>query len=304
MAEGAGTLDGDMDIAPPSRRSRFQAGDIIPPMEYHPRPEPETDEFAPRAYRMERPPAVVVESLTKRFDKVTAVDNISFAVPEGEFFGFLGPNGAGKSTTIKVLVGILAAEYGHIRIAGFDLRRDLLEVKANIGVMLEDPHLYDRLSGREYLQFIGRMYGLGSAETDVRAEELLDLMDLDEAANKMIVDYSSGMRKKVVLSAAIIHKPKVLFLDEPFSGIDPVASSKIKDVMARLVKGGATIFFSSHVMELVERMCSSVAIIHEGRIRFHAPMDEIARSGRTLEEIFVETVGGDVLGAEDLSWID
>ncbi|MEP0814450.1 MAG: ABC transporter ATP-binding protein [bacterium] len=247
---------------------------------------------------------MLVDSLTKRFDKVTAVDNVSFAVPEGEFFGFLGPNGAGKSTTIKVLVGILGAEYSKITIAGRDLRRDPIGVKSSIGVMLEDPHLYDRLTAREYLQFMGRMYGLEGRETDARTEELLDLMDLGEAADKMIVDYSTGMRKKTVLAAAMIHKPRVLFLDEPFNGIDPIASRKIKDVMARLVRGGATVFFSSHVMELVEKLCTSVGIIHRGKLMFHAPMEEIRAGGRSLEDVFVELVGGAHVGTEELSWID
>jgi len=258
---------------------------------------------AERAYRLSRPPAVVVEGLTKRFGDVTAVDNVTFAVSEGEFFGFLGPNGAGKSTTIKVLVGLLSAQYSRIRVAGFDLKTEPMKVKASIGVMLEDPHLYDRLTSREYLQFIGRMYGLAPQEADKRTEELLDLMDLGESANKMIVDYSTGMRKKTVLAAAMIHNPKVLFLDEPFNGIDPVASRKIKEVMNRLVAHGATIFFSSHVMELVERLCTSLAIIHRGRIHFHEPIENIRRSGRSLEDIFVEIAGEGRTQAEELSWI-
>ena len=258
---------------------------------------------AERAYRLSRPPAVVVEGLTKRFGDVTAVDNVTFAVSEGEFFGFLGPNGAGKSTTIKVLVGLLSAQYSRIRVAGFDLKTEPMNVKASIGVMLEDPHLYDRLTSREYLQFIGRMYGLAPQEADKRTEELLDLMDLGDAANKMIVDYSTGMRKKTVLAAAMIHNPKVLFLDEPFNGIDPVASRKIKEVMNRLVAHGATIFFSSHVMELVERLCTSLAIIHRGRIHFHEPIENIRRSGRSLEDIFVEIAGEGRTQAEELSWI-
>jgi len=256
------------------------------------------------AYRLKKPPAVVIDGLTKRFGDFTAVDNISLAVPEGEFFGFLGPNGAGKSTTIKVLVGLITASYKNIRIAGCDLRSEPLKVKANIGVMLEEPHLYDRLTSREYLQFIGRMYGLAPGETDLRTEELLALMDLEDAANKMIIDYSTGMRKKTVLAAAMIHNPKVLFLDEPFGGIDPIASRKIKDVMNRLVRHKVTIFFSSHVMELVEKLCTSVAIIHHGQIHFHAPMSEIRASGRTLEDVFVEIAGDGHMETEELSWIN
>jgi ABC-2 type transport system ATP-binding protein len=261
-------------------------------------------ESSEKAYRLSRPPAVIVEGLTKRFGDVTAVDNVTFAVSEGEFFGFLGPNGAGKSTTIKVLVGLIAAQYSRVRIAGFDLRTEPMKVKASIGVMLEDPHLYDRLTSREYLQFIGRMYGLAPLEADKRTEELIDLMDLGDAANKMIVDYSTGMRKKTVLAAAMIHNPKVLFLDEPFNGIDPVASRKIKDVMSRLVAHGATIFFSSHVMELVEKLCTSLAIIHRGALHFHEPMENIRRSGRSLEDIFVEIAGEGRTEAEELSWIN
>lgn len=262
-----------------------------------------SSQTGPGAFKMNRPPAVVVDGLTKKFNGFTAVDNLSLAVPQGEFFGFLGPNGAGKSTTIKVLVGILKADYRKISIAGNDLRRDPLAVKASIGVMLEDPHLYERLTGREYLQFIARMYGLSGADADRRTEELINLMDLEDAANKMVVDYSTGMRKKTVLASAMIHDPRVLFLDEPFNGIDPVASKKIKEVMSRLVERGVTIFFSSHVMELVERLCTSVAIIHKGRLHFHAPMSEVRSGGRPLEDIFVDIAGEGSAITEELSWI-
>jgi ABC-2 type transport system ATP-binding protein len=253
-----------------------------------------------------RPPAIIVERLTKRYDKVLAVDDISFAVPQGEIFGFLGPNGAGKSTTIRVLCGLLRADYARIAIAGHDLRTDPLGVKAGIGVMLEEPVLYERLTPREHLRFTGELYGLGPDEADARGEELLGLLALTDSADRLIVDYSHGMRKKVSLACALIHQPPVLFLDEPFTGIDTVAARQIKDLLRRRVEQGVTIMFSSHVMEVVERLCSGVAIIHQGRIVFSDTMANLkARPDwESLEDVFIAAVGREeLIHAEDQSWL-
>ena len=237
--------------------------------------------------------AVEVDGLSKAYGKHLAVDNISFSVPQGEFYGFLGPNGAGKSTTIRVLCGLLAGEYRSIRIAGRDLRSDPVGVKAAIGVMLEDPMLYERLSAPEHLEFTGMMYGLDRYTARQRAEELIDLLDLEDAGDKLIVDFSQGMRKKVALGCALIHEPQVLFLDEPFNGIDTVSSHQIKLLLNRRVAEGVTIMFSSHVMEVVEKLCTSLAIIHQGQIRLQASMDELkARPDWDgLEVEFIRTVG-------------
>ena len=238
-------------------------------------------------------PAIYVERLTKRYEQFTAVDGISFNVPRGEFFGFLGPNGAGKSTTIRVLCGLLNADYARIEIAGADLRHDVLGVKARIGVMLEEPLLYERLSAREHLAFTGQMYGLEADEAARRTEDLLSKLDLLSDANRLIVDYSQGMRKKVALGCALIHEPPVLFLDEPFNGIDTVSSRQIKDMLRARVAAGTTIMFSSHVMEVVEKLCSSVAIINRGRIVFSSSMAALSASAdyTGLEDIFIRAVG-------------
>jgi ABC-2 type transport system ATP-binding protein len=236
-----------------------------------------------------------VQQLTKRYEKFTAVDGISFSVPRGSFFGFLGPNGAGKSTTIRVLCGLLEAQYAAIEVAGCDLRRDVLGVKARIGVMLEEPLLYDRLSAREHLVFSGQMYGLDKPLAERRSEELLSRLDLTRDADRLIVDYSQGMRKKTALGCALIHDPPVIFLDEPFNGIDTVSSRQIKDLLKARVAAGTTIMFSSHVMEVVEKLCDSVAIIHRGKIVLSGGMTELEQqigySG--LEDLFIRAVGAD-----------
>jgi ABC-2 type transport system ATP-binding protein len=243
------------------------------------------------------PAAIRVDRLTKRYDKFTAVDGISFSVPRGEFFGFLGPNGAGKSTTIRVLCGLLDAEFWHIDVAGCDLRTNVLGVKARIGVMLEEPLLYDRLSAREHLIFTGQMYGLTASESARRADDLLKVLDLERDADRLIVDYSQGMRKKAALGCALIHDPPVIFLDEPFNGIDTISSRQIKDLLLQRVAAGATVMFSSHVMEVVEKLCTSVAVIHQGRIVANASLSELkARPGFTgMEDLFIELVGSRAL---------
>jgi ABC-2 type transport system ATP-binding protein len=252
-------------------------------------------------------PAILVEHLTKRYDKLVAVDDISFAVPRGEFFGFLGPNGAGKSTTIRVLCGLARADYARIMVAGRDLRHDPLGVKANIGVMLEDPVLYERLSAREHLRFSGQLYGLPLSEAERRAEELLSWLSMQEYADRLIVDYSQGMRKKTALACCMIHRPPVLFLDEPFNGIDTVSARQIKDLLRRRVsEEGVTILFSSHVMEVVEKLCTGVAIIHRGKLVLADTMDGLrARPGfSSMEDLFIQAVGEqNLVGSEDPSWL-
>jgi ABC-2 type transport system ATP-binding protein len=252
------------------------------------------------------PLAILVERLTKRFGAITAVDDISFMVPQGEFFGFLGPNGAGKTTTLRVLCGLTRAQYQRISIAGRDLASDPLGVKASIGVMLEDPVLYERLSAREHLIFTGQMYGLNVEQATARTEELLGLLGLTPDANRLIIDFSQGMRKKVALGCALIHNPPVLFLDEPFNGIDTVSSHQIKDMLRAMAARGVTILFSSHVMEVVEKLCTGLAIIDRGRIVLAETMASLrARAGYTgLEEIFINAVGeGAVLCDEESGWL-
>jgi ABC-2 type transport system ATP-binding protein len=251
--------------------------------------------------------AIVVRGLTKVFRKKTAVDGISLRVARGRFFGFLGPNGAGKSTTIKMLTGLLRPTAGEVEIEGRRLDRDLLGIKSIVGVLPEELPLYERLTGEEYLHFAGRMYGLGREETRRRTEELLEFLSLGEERDKLIVDYSLGMKKKTALAAALIHNPRLLFLDEPLNGIDPVSARVVTDLLTRLAQKGVTLFFTSHVLDVVERLCDEVAIIDHGRLVAQGTLHEIRTQREvghdaSLEDVFLKLVSADVK-REDLSWI-
>ncbi|MBN2368907.1 MAG: ABC transporter ATP-binding protein [Vicinamibacteria bacterium] len=251
--------------------------------------------------------AIVVNGLTKTFGAKTAVDEISFKVARGRFFGFLGPNGAGKSTTIRMLSGLLRPTRGEAWIEGRPLRGDLLKIKEIIGILPEELPLYERLTGAEYLVFAGRMYGLPRVETRRRAEELLEFLSLAEDRDKLIADYSMGMKKKLALAAVLIHNPRVLFLDEPLNGIDPISGRVVTDLLRRITSKGVTLFFTSHVLDVVERLCDEVAVIDRGRIVAQGSLDSI-RSQRalgrdaSLEDVFLKLVSADVT-REDLSWI-
>jgi len=259
-------------------------------------------------------PAVEAVNLTRRFDKKIAVDQVSFQVNQGEFFGFLGPNGAGKSTTIKMLVGLLRPTEGTARICGFDIWEKPKQAKQLIGVLPEGLNLYDRLTGREFVRFAGAMYGLSKEPVEERCEELLDLLDLQKDGDKMIVDYSQGMRKKTALAAAIIHAPRVLFLDEPFEGVDAISGSAIRDILQQLRDRGTTIFFSSHILEVVERLCTKLAVISQGQLVAQGTVDELrqlasAQEDSSLEEVFLRTVGATDAddqepAARRLSWLE
>ena len=253
--------------------------------------------------------AVVARDLVRVFGQKVAVNHLNLAVRRGEFFGFLGPNGAGKSTTIKMMVGQLRPTSGSVWVAGVDVWKDPLQARAAMGVLPEYLNLYERLSGREFLKFAGHMYGLPDADVRQRSEELLQVLTLAEDADKLIVDYSVGMRKKIALAAAIIHRPQVLFLDEPFEGIDPVSSRAIRDILHELTRRDTTIFFSSHIMEVVERLCTRVGIINHGTLVAEGSVQELRElaSGEnknaSLEDIFLNLIGA---GNEthNLSWLE
>jgi ABC-2 type transport system ATP-binding protein len=241
-------------------------------------------------------PAVEAINLTRRFGQKVAVNQLDLAVAEGEFFGFLGPNGAGKSTTINMLVGLLRPTEGIARINGIDMWRRSLPAKRQLGVMPEGLNLYQRLTAREFVRFVGTMYEVPQAEVNRRTDELLELLDLTEDADKLIVDYSHGMRKKTALAAALIHGPRVLFLDEPFEGIDAISGRAIRDVLQQLRTRGTTIFFSSHILEVVERLCTRVGVIADGRLVAEGTMAELrqrAQTGATatLEDVFPRPLG-------------
>jgi len=252
--------------------------------------------------------AIVVEGLSKSFRDETAVDGISFRVRRGCFFGFLGPNGAGKSTTIKMLTGQLRPSGGRATIDGLAIDERLLDIKRRIGVLSEELALYERLTGEEYLHFAGRMYGLERAKTRGRSDELLEFLSLAADRGKLVVDYSQGMKKKLALAAALIHNPSVLFLDEPLNGIDPISGRVVSNLLRRLAAKGVTLFFTSHVLDVVERLCDEVAIIDKGRLVTQGSLEEI-RAQRamgkdaSLEDTFLKLVAADV-EREDLSWID
>jgi len=265
---------------------------------------------------MAEAPSILTEGLTRRFGDFIAVDNVNLSVAAGQFYGFLGPNGAGKSTTIKMLTGLLAPTAGRVEILGLDLQSNPVEVKRQIGVVPEGMALFGRLTGREYLNFVGRMYGLDRATTESRSEELLDFMQLGDESKKLVADYSHGMQKKLSLAAAVIHGPRVLFLDEPFEGVDAIASGTLKNMLQKMIARGATIFLTSHVLEIVERLCSHVGIIHHGKLVAQGSLEElragVAASGLadstvaerlTLEQIFLRTVGGERAAEHELSWL-
>jgi len=247
--------------------------------------------------------AIETRGLTRLFDGKPAVADLGLRVPEGAFYGFLGPNGAGKSTTMKMLTGLLAPSAGEARVLGHDLARHQLAVKAAIGVVPDGLSLFERLSGAEQLRIHGQLYGLTRRVAAGRAEELLDALELAQDGGKLVQDYSHGMKKKLALGCALIHGPRLLFLDEPFEGIDAVAVSGIRGMLQSLVARGAmTIFLTSHVLEVVERLVTHVGIIHQGRLVLQGTLDEVRASG-TLEETFIRAVGEARNGAHGLSWL-
>jgi ABC-2 type transport system ATP-binding protein len=250
--------------------------------------------------------AVETHGLTREFGSVRAVDGIDLAVPAGSFYGFLGPNGAGKSTTIKCLTGLLKPTSGTMRILGLDPRADPVPVKKRIGVVPEDLALFDRLTAQETLMFVAQVHAIDPETARSRSSDLLELMDLNEAATTLVTDFSHGMRKKLSLAAALLPAPRLLFLDEPFEGIDAVASRQIKELLLSFVARGGTIFLTSHILEIVERLSTHIGVIAHGRMVAQGPIAEL-RAGtgvsRSLEELFIGLVGGEARTQAALDWI-
>ena len=247
-------------------------------------------------------PAVWARGLVRKFGKTTAVDEVDLAIQPGEFYGLLGQNGAGKTTTIKCIVGLLRPSAGRVGIGEFDTWKSPTEVKSRIGVLPEEFNLYERLTGAELLDFTAAMHGLDRHEALARRNELLDMLDLTSAGAKLIGDYSRGMRKKVALGAAIIHKPPVLFLDEPFEGVDAVSARLIRNLLQQAAAGGTTVVFSSHEMHLVEKLCTRIGIMVDGRLTVEETPEGLCRlTGKAnVEDAFIAAVGGE--GVEQLSW--
>ena len=254
-------------------------------------------------------PAVMARDLVRVFGQKMAVNHLNLTVQRGEFYGFLGPNGAGKSTTIKMMVGLLRPTSGSVWVGGVDVWKDPIRAHSLMGVLPEVLNIYERLSGREFLVFAGHMYGVPTGDIRRRAEDLLQVLTLIDDADKLIVDYSVGMRKKIALAAALIHRPEVIFLDEPFEGIDPISSRVIRDILRELTQRGTTVFFSSHIMEVVERLCTRVGIINQGTLVAEGTLQELREraSGEekdaTLEDLFLNIVGARS-EHQNLSWLE
>jgi ABC-2 type transport system ATP-binding protein len=246
--------------------------------------------------------AMALRGLVKRFDTKLAVSGVSLDVPAGSFYGLLGPNGAGKTTTLSMAVGLLRPDDGRALLLGYDVWADPAAAKARQGVLPDGVRLFDRLTGPELLAYHGLLRGMDAATVDQRARELLDVLELGVGNRTLVVDYSAGMKKKIGLACALLHGPRLLVLDEPFEAVDPVSAALIRDILQRYVHSGGTVIFSSHVMQVVERLCSHVAILAEGRIKAVGTLDEV-RGGRDLEDVFVEVVGGRTATGQELSWL-
>lgn len=249
--------------------------------------------------------AIETHQLSRYFNDFCAVDQVELRVQRGTFYGFLGPNGAGKSTTIKMLTGLLSASGGEIRVLGQNMldARESLEAKRHIGVIPEDLALFDNLTAREYLTFIGRIYLMPAETIRRRSEELLAVLGLENETKKLTLEYSHGMKKKLAFAAAILPNPDLLFLDEPFEGVDAVTSRVIRDLLAGFVARGSTVFLTSHVLEIVERLCTHVGIIVKGRLVEQASLDAI-RQGGSLEDSFLKYAGADGEATRKLDWFE
>ena len=246
-------------------------------------------------------PALELKGVTKRFGEKVAVDDLTLSIEPGSFLGLVGRNGAGKSTTLKMATSLVEPTSGSIRVLGHDLRHDSLAARRLMGVMPEDMALLELLTGAQYLHFVGRMYGLDDAEIDKRGAELFDTLDLKPGTRTLLADYSFGMKKKLALCAALIHGPKLLFLDEPFEGIDAITNRTIKDILLALQAKGVTLVLTSHILEVVEKLCPLIAIIDEGKLKGFGTFDELRQGGESLESLFVNLVGGAPRGG--LSWL-
>ena len=236
--------------------------------------------------------------LTKKYGSLTAVDSLNLIVEPGELFGFLGSNGAGKTTTIRMLVGLLKPTSGRIIVANYDVQENLTMVKHQIGYLAQNPLLYDKLTGREFLRFLGGLYSIGEADIAKRSDELFELVELDSKADELIESYSGGMRRKIGLCGALIHRPKVLILDEPLAGLDPHSARRVKDVLRELCDQGTTVFLSTHILEIAERVCDKVAILDKGQLVVSGSVGALrslahSANDTTLEDLFLHLTGGD-----------
>lgn len=233
---------------------------------------------------------IEIQNLTKRFDRVIAVDNLSLTINKGEIFGFLGPNAAGKTTTIKIMTGLLRPTSGIVRIGGFDIQQDAIVAKRLIGYVPEDPFVYDKLTGREFLRFIGGLFSLDGKKLESKIEYWLDFFGLNQNADQLTESYSHGMKQKLVMSAALLHDPQMLIIDEPVVGLDPKSTRKLKDLLKSLAKQGTTIFLSTHILSVAEELCDRVGIIHQGRLIAIGSIPEIKQAAKESADISLESI--------------
>jgi len=259
---------------------------------------PVTPQAAPTAGAR---PAIEIRGLTKAFGQKVAVDRINLDIPSGSFYGLVGRNGAGKTTTISMVTGMLKPNEGTAYVRGIDMWADPLKAKAHLGVLPDGVHLFDKLTGEQLITYSGYLHGIDKETVASRVKDLLTAMDLTDAAGRAVADYSAGMTKKIALAAALVHAPSVLILDEPFEAVDPVSAANIQDILRGFVASGGTVIISSHVMDLVQRLCDHVAVMDSGRILAAGTVDEV-RAGMSLEERFVQLVGGRT-SSEGLSWL-
>jgi ABC-2 type transport system ATP-binding protein len=246
--------------------------------------------------------AVSFRGLSKSFGQKVAVDSVSLDIPAGSFFGIVGPNGAGKTTLLRMATGLLRPDAGSVEVAGADVWVDPVEAKRRFGVVPDNPRMFDRLTGSELIEFTGELRGMDPLAITRRRDSLLRLLDLEDAGDVMVADYSLGMRKKAAIAVALLHDPRVVFLDEPFAGIDPVARQVLEQILRRHTATGGTVVFSDHAMDVVERLCDRIMIIDHGRVIGAGPTADIT-GGRRLQDVFVEMVGARVTDEGDLEWL-
>lgn len=297
----------------PAQQSPAQPENPVAPQPNRPayaQPGPQPPQFQPAPAQLPVAPpqapsqtgaAVEIRGLAKLFDDKAAVDRINLTIPSGSFYGLVGRNGAGKTTTISMVTGMLQPTEGTALIRGIDMWADPLKAKAHLGVLPDGVHLFDKLTGEQLITYSGYLHGIDKETVASRVKDLLAAMDLTDAAGRAVADYSAGMTKKIALAAALIHAPSVLILDEPFEAVDPVSAANIQDILRGFVASGGTVVISSHVMDLVQRLCDHVAIMDSGRILAAGTVDEV-RAGTSLEERFVQLVGGRT-SSEGLSWL-
>jgi ABC-2 type transport system ATP-binding protein len=241
---------------------------------------------------------IITEDLTKDYGRFRAVDHVSLHVQPGEIYGFLGPNGAGKTTTIRMLIGLLKPSKGRIVLAGHDLAREPVSAKSQVGFVPDRPFLYEKLTAEEFLRFIAGLYGISTQDTEERIPDLLNFFDLSDWSNELIESFSHGMKQRLVMAAAMIHRPKIIIVDEPMVGLDPRGARLLKEVFRRMARhDGCAIFMSTHTLEIAEQMCDRIAIIQEGRVIAQGTMDELRAKAENkeagLEEIFLRLTGGE-----------